>query len=207
MAKKSYQERVRERREQDILKAASHLIHQHGYNNFSMDGLADAVGISKSTLYQHFSSKEDMVRRVVLKGFTLLHDFMHDIDDSDDAPLHRLESLLRYLLRSAHAPDGFATTLVRDEVMALFRHHPDVRQQTQEAYTHLNQWVDSARERGQIRADLANAVVVSTMFGMITVLNSPDAILDDPLPRETVIEQAVSIWRQGITPCPPTTDA
>jgi AcrR family transcriptional regulator len=204
MAKKSYQERVRERREQDILKAASHLIHQHGYNNFSMDGLADAVGISKSTLYQHFSSKEAMVRRVVLKGFMLLHDYMHDMDDSNDTPIDRLEALLRYLLRSAHAPDGFATTLVRDEVMTLFRNHPDVRRHTQQAYTHLNQWVDSARDSGQIRADLANAVVVSTMFGMITVLNSPDDILDDPLPPETVIEQAVSIWRQGVTPRNPT---
>jgi AcrR family transcriptional regulator len=197
MAKKSYQERVRERREQDILRAASHLIHQHGYSNFSMDGLADEVGISKSTLYQHFNSKEDMVRRVVLKGFMRMQDYM---DDADGEPIDCLESLMRYLLQSAHAPDGFATTLVRDEVMALFRHHPEIRQQTQKAYTHLNQWIDSARQQGQIRDDLANAVVVSTMFGMISVLDTPASILDDPLSSDAIIDQAVSIWRQGVSP-------
>lgn len=199
MAKKSYQERVRERREQDILKTASRLIHQQGYSNFSMDGLADAVGISKSTLYQHFNSKEDMVLQVLLKGFTLLETHM---DASEGDPLTRLEALLRHLLTTAYAPDGFATTLVKDEIMALFQHHEVVGQHMGQSYARLNEWVNLGKAQGQIRDDLANSIIISTMFSMIHVLDAPQNFGED-LSAEAIVEQAVSLWRRGIMPDTP----
>lgn len=48
-------------REQLILDAAQNMLHTQGYAHLTMDRLADAVEYSKGTLYNHFSSKEDLV--------------------------------------------------------------------------------------------------------------------------------------------------
>ena len=68
-------EREFRRREAEFLDLARLLVVEHGFAGFSMDRLADATEYSKGTVYQHFSSKEDlmsalaaqsMVRRVEL---------------------------------------------------------------------------------------------------------------------------------------------
>jgi AcrR family transcriptional regulator len=48
-------------REQLILDVAQSMLHQHGYNYLTMDRIAETVEYSKGTIYNHFSSKEDLV--------------------------------------------------------------------------------------------------------------------------------------------------
>lgn len=48
-----------ERRKQ-LLDVAGSLFAEHGYHGLSMEQLADAAGVSKPVLYQHFPSKRDL---------------------------------------------------------------------------------------------------------------------------------------------------
>ncbi|MBT8127944.1 MAG: TetR/AcrR family transcriptional regulator [Gammaproteobacteria bacterium] len=48
-------------REQLILDTAQAMIHEHGYAQLTMERIAEAVEYSKGTIYNHFSSKEDLV--------------------------------------------------------------------------------------------------------------------------------------------------
>ena len=54
-------EREFRRREADFLDLARRLIVEHGFPAFGMDRLAEATEYSKGTVYQHFSSKEDLM--------------------------------------------------------------------------------------------------------------------------------------------------
>jgi AcrR family transcriptional regulator len=54
-------QRELKQREELILDAAQTLLHQHGYNYLTMDRLAEIVEYSKGTIYNHFTSKEDIV--------------------------------------------------------------------------------------------------------------------------------------------------
>lgn len=47
-------------RRQQLLDVAGTLFAQHGYHGLSMEHLADAAGVSKPVLYQHFPSKHDL---------------------------------------------------------------------------------------------------------------------------------------------------
>ena len=49
------------RRELDLLDVARTMLIAHGYAGLSMDRLAEATEYSKGTIYQHFSTKEDLV--------------------------------------------------------------------------------------------------------------------------------------------------
>lgn len=48
-----------------ILRAARDLFLQHGFEDVSMDALADAAGVARRSLYNQFPSKEDVFRAVL----------------------------------------------------------------------------------------------------------------------------------------------
>lgn len=48
-------------REELILDTAQTILHQHSYNYLTMDRVAETVEYSKGTIYNHFSSKEDLL--------------------------------------------------------------------------------------------------------------------------------------------------
>ncbi len=50
---------------QRIIDAAYTLFYQSGYLRTGVDAVADAAGITKRTLYQHFSSKDELIEEVL----------------------------------------------------------------------------------------------------------------------------------------------
>ncbi len=48
-----------------ILHAAHRQLFDHGYNALTMDSLAHELGMSKKTLYVHFSGKDEIVERII----------------------------------------------------------------------------------------------------------------------------------------------
>ena len=61
-------------REALILDTAQSMIHEHGYAYLTMDRVAEAVEYSKGTIYNHFSSKEDLVCSLCSRSVTNLID-------------------------------------------------------------------------------------------------------------------------------------
>ncbi|WP_430462799.1 TetR/AcrR family transcriptional regulator [Thalassolituus sp. LLYu03] len=69
--KKSKAEKLAER-EKELLDLAEQLINQDGFAAFTMDRLVAASGYSKGTLYNHFSSKEDCLAGLCIRGMSLM---------------------------------------------------------------------------------------------------------------------------------------
>lgn len=61
------QREVRER-EQLLLDVARKMLVEQGYAGLSMDQLAEATEYSKGTIYQHFSTKEDLVTALAIES-------------------------------------------------------------------------------------------------------------------------------------------
>ena len=57
-----------------VLRAAEKLFEKKGYEATSTDDIAKRTGISKSTMYEYFKSKQDIWDRLVLKYMELLLD-------------------------------------------------------------------------------------------------------------------------------------
>jgi AcrR family transcriptional regulator len=63
----------RERREQ-IVRDASALFAAEGYGDTSMRDIAERVGVSKSTLFHHYATKEDLLQAVLVARDTAISD-------------------------------------------------------------------------------------------------------------------------------------
>ncbi|NTW48695.1 MAG: TetR/AcrR family transcriptional regulator [Chlorobiales bacterium] len=69
-------EREKEKRRQEILKAAKAIFFRHGFEHSSMDMVADRCQLAKGTLYLYFKSKEELYLSLMEDGLDMLHKLM-----------------------------------------------------------------------------------------------------------------------------------
>ncbi len=94
-----------------IVEAAAHLFLDKGFDGTSMDEVAKGAGVSKQTVYSHFSSKEQLFSasiRAVIEQY-------YPESVLDRVEEHSLEADLRIVCES------YAHLLMSKEAMAMFR--------------------------------------------------------------------------------------
>ena len=72
-----------------ILEAAVALFQEHGFERFSLRGVAEAIGYSPTTIYLYFDDKDDLLYHVAMEGFVKFGEMMQAAYDGADTPLER----------------------------------------------------------------------------------------------------------------------
>ena len=149
----------RQVREDAILEAARDLIGEQGYAEMSMDGLANRIGISKATLYQHFPSKEDVgvsvIVRMMQQGVDLL--------TVDTAQLPALQCLEQWLLKGLERRIGKHVHGM-DTMPRNITSHPLYRQQDQVISEHTIALIERGKREGDIDPALDSAIAARLMM-------------------------------------------
>ncbi|MER2224610.1 MAG: TetR/AcrR family transcriptional regulator, partial [Rhodococcus sp. (in: high G+C Gram-positive bacteria)] len=86
-------------RRDDILAAAAEYFADQGYHSAGMRGIADSVGIKGASLYNHFTSKEEILYAIALKMTRDPVDEHLLVLDEPGTPAERLTSLIDVHLR------------------------------------------------------------------------------------------------------------
>lgn len=87
-------------REESILATAEQLLLEAGSGDITLDSLADQLDLAKGTLYKHFSSKDELYLRIIIRYEQQLFD-INNIDDSAAAGVARM--ILQQLLNPQKA--------------------------------------------------------------------------------------------------------
>lgn len=139
---------------EDIINALLDILRTQGLK-FTMDDLVRRMHISKSTLYQHFSSKDVLLESMV-------EYFCQKLDEDEEEVLNNPESTLEEKL--------IATISVYPHDLGVFQNHiyqylynlPNIRQRmmvyNKRRFDHFNVLLDEGVAAGQIREDLPRAV-------------------------------------------------
>lgn len=92
-----------EQRLQHIVDTALRLFLDHGYGATSLEGIAAAAGVAKTTIYRHFGSKKVLFEKSVelaTRGFSVQLAEMHGRGDSaEDGLRHIARCLLEVIYR------------------------------------------------------------------------------------------------------------
>lgn len=73
---------------ENILEKAKELFLKHGVKTIGMDDIANALHISKKTIYQHFSSKDELVK-ITLEHFSeLAFEKVNNLIGKCETPIH-----------------------------------------------------------------------------------------------------------------------
>lgn len=134
-----------------ITEATLQLFAEKGYKNVRMDDLAEYLGISKKTLYNHFESKESLLTAALQKRVDASLSMLVEIsDDMSLAFIPRLKEVLHSAGTALSFTDAFTTDsgLPDDLVDAVFPRLQD------HILLLVRKLVDEGIEEGYIRADI-----------------------------------------------------
>ncbi|WP_290058292.1 TetR/AcrR family transcriptional regulator [Amycolatopsis solani] len=153
---------------ESLLQVAVKLFNERGYDGTSMEDLSRKLGITKSAIYHHVPSKEELLRLSVDRALDGLFEVAESTDRLDGPAIDRLEHLVRgsVLVLAERLP--FVTLLLRVrgntkvERAALTR-----RREFDRLVTDL---VKQAAAEGDIRPDVDPAVTARLVFGMVNSL-------------------------------------
>jgi AcrR family transcriptional regulator len=196
-----YQQRQWEMREEAILHALTDLTQAHGFANVTMDDIADTVGISKATLYQHFSSKNDLLRALMLQHTRQFTDWL--ATTADQPPLARLQQTMRHLFAEHITPLRGLIQLGHEDITPIFETDADLIAQHTQVLDTLSAIIREGQANGTIAPDLAPQVIISAMWALSNVSMADYEPAQDktaPLPREQYIEHMLRLFERSITP-------
>jgi len=151
-----------------VLEIAVGLFNEQGYDATSVSDLAARLGLTKSALYHHFDSKEQLLALALDEALNGLEGVLDDPAARTGSPAERLDTVLRGAVRVLVDRLPYVTLLLR------VRGNSDVERAAldrRRAFDHhVTALVREAQEAGLVRDDVDGAVATRLVFGMVNSL-------------------------------------
>ncbi|OPY27010.1 MAG: transcriptional regulator BetI [Methanobacterium sp. PtaU1.Bin242] len=108
MSKNSRREREKQQRRNMIIKAAENVFFAKGYDNVTMDEIANKAEVNKALLYYYFKNKEALFSAVNLCGVQILHKIYVKCFNLDTDGYNKVKAMIQGLFDfSKEHPDYF----------------------------------------------------------------------------------------------------
>src|SRR3954464_2747227 len=82
---------------ESIMRTVARLFYQRGYSNTGINQIVEEAGIAKSSLYQHFPSKEDLLIAYLEETGTQTLALLKQASHAYETPKDKLLALFDYL--------------------------------------------------------------------------------------------------------------
>jgi AcrR family transcriptional regulator len=136
-----------------------------GYDATSMEDLARATGLTKSSIYHHVSGKQELLRLAVAKAVDALFAVLDEPASGSGPALQRLEHVVRRSVEVLVEQLPYVTLLLR------VRGNTDTERwaldRRREFDSRLTALVQAAIDEGDVRSDLDPRLVTRLLFGMV----------------------------------------
>lgn len=95
-----------EQRRSEILREATRIFAERGYQVADMQAVADAAGVGKGTVYRYFPTKEELFTQALTYNLERLKEAVEDARQRPEDPLEQLKEAFRaYLVFFEQNPD------------------------------------------------------------------------------------------------------
>jgi len=153
---------------ESLLAVAVKLFNERGYDGTSMEDLSRKLGITKSAIYHHVPSKQELLRLAVNRALDGLFAIADELDGVDGRAVDRLEYLVRGSVRVLVDRLPFVTLLLR--VRGNTKVERDALARRREFDHIVSELVTKAVDEGDLRPDIEPATAARLLFGMVNSL-------------------------------------
>lgn len=166
MSRVSFKEQVQRVREDAIVGAVNRLLASKGYELMTVDEVAAEAGLSKASLYKHFTSKEELAAAAMVK---VLERTLQQVADQTQASpaasaLVQLQELVRWTLRTQLAGEMPSLPAQNSRLVAALKEHRDYMNRLLELSDRLGEWILAAQGSADIDPGLPPELVLYTLF-------------------------------------------
>ncbi|HEX3053345.1 MAG TPA: TetR/AcrR family transcriptional regulator [Aggregatilineaceae bacterium] len=194
MPRGRYQQKQWEDRQAAILDVLERLSMERGFAAVTMDDVANEVGISKATLYQHFDSKDAMLIELLGQHEDNFIEWLKET--AEQPPLERLRKTMLYLMEGHVSPLRGLVSLGPDDVLPVFYSSDDLVARHKEIIDSLTAIIEAGQAQGQIALDLAPHAVIGAMMALSNVSMGSRSFI----PQYHHAEQMVLMFERAIRP-------
>ena len=180
-----------------ILDKSHEMFQDFGYSKVTMEEIASNLGISKKTLYKHFSNKEHVLRELVESVKCGVEEkFEQILTDENSDFIQKLQLILDLIGDNVRKMQGHFTE-------DIIKNHPDIwkdiqefrRKKSQSRFTKL---IDIGVKEGFIKANINSHIVMRIYTAAIHDIMIPDVLLQIPLTANQVYDEIIKTLFEGI---------
>jgi AcrR family transcriptional regulator len=153
---------------ESLLAVAVKLFNERGYDGTSMEDLSRKLGITKSAIYHHVPSKQELLRLSVNRALDGLFAIAAELETVEGRAVDRLEHLVRGSVAVLVDQLPFVTLLLR--VRGNTKVERDALARRREFDHIVSSLVTQAVADGDLRSDIDPATAARLLFGMVNSL-------------------------------------
>jgi len=189
--------RNRERTRDRILKEAMDLFLGFGFSRVTMDELAFRLGMSKKTIYEHFPSKEILVRELV-KG--AIRDIEREVDRIVFSRrmdfVEKLKQLLSFIgMTISNFGRAFAPDLQR-KAPEVWREIDEFRKE--KILANFGRLFEDGVRRGIFRRDINSELLVRMYANTVQATLNPEVLSELPVSAKDIFDGIIRVFFEGI---------
>lgn len=159
---------IRLAKQDAVLVASVRMFNAKGFHNTSLDDVAAGLNITKPTIYHYIGNKEQVLLECVNRGFMLLEDVVHQVQQEEGTALNRLKS---YLEKYAEvAMSEFGKCVVRTDAESLTQAGA---QSFREGKSKINQDLERMIQQAADEGFISVSNIKITTFTIAGALNWP----------------------------------
>lgn len=148
-----------------LLAVCVEVFNRHGYDATSMGTLSTHLGISKSAIYHHVASKEEILEQALNRALDSLEAVFDSVQATDSRAVNKLELIIQGSVRVLVEQMPYVTLLLR------LRGNSPVELKALERRRQLTRTVENlvrvAQDEGDLRTDISNKSAPRLMLGMV----------------------------------------
>jgi AcrR family transcriptional regulator len=150
MTRLSFKEQVHRVREDAIVGAVNRLLAAKGYELMTVDEVAAEAGLSKASLYKHFTSKEELAAAAMVRAL--------------DRALHQVQEQVRWTLRTQLEGEMPSLPAQNSRLVAALKEHKDYMNRLLELSDRMGEWILAAQASAEIDPELPPELALYTLF-------------------------------------------
>lgn len=151
-----------------LLSVSVEVFMKKGFDGTTMEDLSRRLGISKSGIYHHVASKDELLERAVGRALDGLERAVESTRGLDTGPMAKLEHLVRESVMVLFAERPFVALLLRVRGNTKVERRALERRKTFDHYA--AELVREAAAAGAVRPHLDPDVTARLLFGMVNSL-------------------------------------
>jgi AcrR family transcriptional regulator len=174
-----------------MIDVAVRVFLERGYDGSTLENVARAAGITKSSIYYHVSSKEELLARGVDRALAALFAVLDQREAREGRPIDRLKHIVRQTVRLTvdELPEVALLLRVRGNTAT----ERGVLERRREFDHLMAKLMADAQKRKEIRANIDPRLATRLLFGMLNSITEwyrPDGKLDAGAIADAVLKIA-----------------
>lgn len=179
-----------------IMEAAGQKFIHHGFSKVTMEEIAEELGMSKKTLYQHYDSKMVLLKELVGHKLTECNGFMGGLCGTENMSfVEKLRKMLEFI-------GGLYASLNKHFVDDMRKHAPEVwkvidEHRRKHIVEEFGQLIKEGVEKGKFRSDLDQKLTTLIMLTLVENLINPDKLAEMPYTATQIFENISTVFFEG----------